>query len=137
MDGTPRTPAELRDHALVGFRNPVTGQYDSWRFRDPGDGKPVRHLPRPHHGFDDPEAAWEMIRGGFGIGYAPAWMGRREWEQGLVVETLREWRSAEARLYAVRLDKRLTPNRVHGAGVHRRADPRLARCLCRQWRGRR
>jgi DNA-binding transcriptional LysR family regulator len=112
-NGTPRIPAELSDHTLVGFRNPVTGQLDSWRFRDPADGKTVRHLPRPRHTFDDPEAAWEMIRAGFGIGYGPAWMGLQDWEQGTVVETLREWRTEEAPLYAVRLDKRLTPNRVH------------------------
>jgi len=111
--GKPRTPAELSDHALVGFRNPVSGQYDSWRFRDPADGRAVRHLPRPRHGFDDPEAAWEMIRAGLGIGYGPAWMGLGDWEQGNVVETLREWRAEESPLHAVRLDKRLTPQRVH------------------------
>jgi len=111
--GKPRTPADLSEHALVGFRNRVTGQYDSWRFRDPADGTIVRHLPHPRHGFDDPEAAWDMIRAGLGIGFCPAWMGLQEWEQGTVVETLREWRSEEARLYAVRLDKRLTPKRVH------------------------
>jgi DNA-binding transcriptional LysR family regulator len=111
--GMPGTPAELRDHALVGFRNPVTGQYDSWRFRDPAGGKAVLHRPRPRHGFDDPEAAWEMIRGGFGIGYGPAWMGLGDWARGSVVETLRAWRSEEAPLHAVRLDRRLTPKRVH------------------------
>ncbi len=30
--GMPRAPAELSQHRLVGFRNPVTGQLDSWRF---------------------------------------------------------------------------------------------------------
>ena len=110
--GKPRIPADLSEHAVVGFRNAATGQLDSWRFRDPADGSIVRHLPRPRHTFDDPEAAWEMIRAGFGIGYAPAWMGLQDWEEGTVVETLREWRSEEAPLYAVRVDKRLTANRV-------------------------
>lgn len=110
--GKPRTPSELGDHALIGYRDPATGQLDSWRFRDPADGRAARHLPRPRHTFDDPEAAWEMIRGGFGIGFAPAWMGIRDWKQGTVVETLREWRSQEFPLYAVRLDTRLTPKRV-------------------------
>ena len=110
--GTPRTPAELSQHRLIGFRNRVTGQLDSWRFRDPADGSMVRYAPRPLHTFDDPEAAWEMIRAGFGIGYGPAWMGSQDWERGTVVETLRPWRGAEPSLHLVRLDHRLTPKRV-------------------------
>jgi DNA-binding transcriptional LysR family regulator len=113
--GTPVTPADLSDHELVGYRNPVTGQLDSWRFSDPTDGRAVWHLPRPRHTFDDPDAAWEMIRGGFGIGFGPAWMGLDDWEQGTVVETLREWRCDAFPLYVVRLDKRLTPKRIHVA----------------------
>jgi DNA-binding transcriptional LysR family regulator len=111
--GTPRTPADLRDHSLIGFRNRVTGQLDSWRFRDPADGGIVRHAPHARHTFDDPEAAWEMIRAGFGVGYGPAWMGTQDWERGTVVETLREWRSAELPLHVVRIDKRMTPKRIH------------------------
>jgi DNA-binding transcriptional LysR family regulator len=111
--GTPRTPAELSDHDLIGFRNRVTGQLDSWRFRDPADGAVVRHAPNPRHTFDDPEAAWEMIRAGFGIGYGPAWMGNEDWDKGTVVETLREWRSPEVSLHLVRVDRRMIPKRVH------------------------
>lgn len=113
--GKPRTPADLSEHALIGYRNPVTGQLDSWRFCDPADGRAVWHLPRPRHTFDDPNAAWEMIRAGLGIGFGPAWMGFHDWEQGTVVETLREWRCNAFPLYVVRLDKRLTPKRVHVA----------------------
>jgi DNA-binding transcriptional LysR family regulator len=111
--GTPRKPADLSEHDLIGFRNRVTGQLDSWRFRDPTDGTVVRHSPSPRHTFDDPEAAWEMIRAGLGIGYGPAWMGIQDWESGAVVETLREWRSAEATLHLVKVDGRITPKRVH------------------------
>jgi DNA-binding transcriptional LysR family regulator len=111
--GTPRTPAELSGHKLIGFRNRVTGQLDTWRFRNPADGTVVRHAPTPAHTFDDPEAAWEMIRAGLGIGYGPAWMGTHDWQSGTVVETLRDWRSAEVPLHLVRLDKRMTPKRVH------------------------
>jgi len=110
--GTPETPAELGEHRLIGFRNRVTGQLDSWRFRDPADGSVVRHPPQPLHTFDDPEAAWEMIRAGFGIGYGPAWMGTQDWERGTVVETLRPWRGAEPSLHLVKLDRRMTPKRV-------------------------
>jgi DNA-binding transcriptional LysR family regulator len=110
--GTPRTPAELSEHRLIGFRNRVTGQLDSWRFRDPADGSILRHMPNPLHTFDDPEAAWEMIRAGLGIGYGPAWMGTQDWERGTVVEALREWRCVEPSLHLVRLDRRMTPKRV-------------------------
>lgn len=111
--GTPRTPAELSRHALIGFRNRVTGQLDSWRFRDPANGASVRHAPNARHTFDDPESAWEMIRAGIGIGYGPAWMGTKDWERGTVVETLAEWRAVELPLHLVRVDKRMTPKRVH------------------------
>ena len=111
--GNPRTPADLSNHALVGFRNRVSGQLDSWHFRDPSTGATVRHQPHARHIFDDPEAAWDMICAGLGVGYAPAWVGIDEWKRGTVVETLRDWRSDEVPLYAVRLDKRLTPARVH------------------------
>jgi DNA-binding transcriptional LysR family regulator len=111
--GEPKTPADLADHALIGFRNPVSKQFDSWRFRDPATGRPVRHLPRPIHSFDDGEAAWTIVRAGSGISYGPAWMGFRGWEDGSVAEILRNWRAEEASLYAVRLEKRLTPKRVH------------------------
>jgi len=112
-NGLPKTPGDLSRHRLVGFRDAVTGQLDSWRFRHPEDGRIVRHLPLPHHSFDDPEAAWTAIRGGYGIGFGPAWMGREDWERGTVVETLRGWRDEEAKLYAIRLDKKLTPQRVY------------------------
>jgi len=109
----PRTPSDLSSHRLIGFRNRVTGQLDSWKFRDPADGGIIRHAPSPRHTFDDPEAAWEMIRAGVGIGYGPAWMVTQDWERGTVVETLREWRYAEVPLHLVRIDKRMTPKRVH------------------------
>jgi len=111
--GAPRTPADLIHHDLIGYRNRVTGQLESWKFRDPSDGATVRHTPSPRHTFDDPEAAWEMIRAGFGIGYGPAWMGIKDWDDGTVVETLREWRSAEVPLHLVRVDRRMGPKRVH------------------------
>jgi DNA-binding transcriptional LysR family regulator len=111
--GAPRTPADLIHHDLIGHRNRGTGQLESWKFRDPSDGATVRHTPSPRHTFDDPEAAWEMIRAGFGIGYGPAWMGIKDWDDGTVVETLREWRSAEVPLHLVRVDRRMGPKRVH------------------------
>lgn len=110
--GLPSTPSELKVHALVGFRSPVSKQLDSWVFRDPFNRQPVRHPPRPKHISDDPDTAWDMILAGLGIGYGPAFMGTTEWQDGRVVEVLHEWRAEEAPLYIVRLDKRHTPRRV-------------------------
>jgi DNA-binding transcriptional LysR family regulator len=110
--GSPLTPAGLAGHDLIGLRNRVSGQIDSWRFQNPDDGKMVRHQPKARHVFDDPEAAWDMICAGLGVGCAPAWVGIEDWKQGVVIEILRDWRSGEAPLYAVRLDKRHTPERV-------------------------
>ncbi|WP_157951552.1 LysR substrate-binding domain-containing protein [Agrobacterium pusense] len=111
--GRPVTPSDLASHDLIGLRNRVNGQVESWRFRSPLDGKTIRHQPKARHVFDDPEAAWDMIRSGVGIGYAPAWVGIEDWKQSVVTEVLGNWRSGEVPLYAVRIDKRHTPSRVH------------------------
>ncbi|TCP30127.1 LysR family transcriptional regulator [Sphingomonas sp. BK235] len=110
--GMPLTPAELRSHDLVGLRHRDSGRIDGWRFRNPDDGTASIHQPYARHVFDDPEAAWEMIRAGVGVGYAPAWVGLADWKNGSVVEILPEWRSSEVPLYAIRLQRRLTPARV-------------------------
>jgi DNA-binding transcriptional LysR family regulator len=110
--GTPTTPAELVDHALIGFRSKATGQVDSWRFTSPADHKSFHYVPRARHVFDDGETAWGMIRAGFGIGWAPSWLGLEDLRSGQVVEVFRAWRTAEAAISAVRLDKRLTPQRT-------------------------
>ncbi|MEE2951889.1 MAG: LysR family transcriptional regulator [Pseudomonadota bacterium] len=110
--GTPATPSELKAHALLGFRSPVSKQLNSWQFRDPSTGQPVRHSPRPRHISDDPDSTWDMILAGLGIGYGPAFMGKAEWHDGRVVEVLRDWRAEEAPLYIVRLHKRHTPRRI-------------------------
>lgn len=110
--GTPQTPAELAGHALIGFRSKATGQVDSWRFTSPADQRSFHYVPRARHIFDDGETAWSMIRAGFGIGWAPSWLGLDDLRSGKVVEIFRDWRTAEAAISAVRLDRRLTPKRT-------------------------
>lgn len=110
--GAPAAPAELKRHTLVGFRNPVSKQLDSWHFNDPLTGEPNRLAPRPLHISDDPDTVWDMILAGLGIGFGPAFMGKLEWQDGRLSEVLREWRAPEAPLYVVRADKRHTPQRV-------------------------
>lgn len=110
--GVPETPADLAGHTQIGFRNKGTGQIDNWRFVSPIDGKTIRYVPRSKHVFDDAETAWSIIRAGFGIGWAPAWLGLDDLRRGHVVEVLKDWRIAEEPLSAVRLEKRHTPART-------------------------
>jgi DNA-binding transcriptional LysR family regulator len=110
--GTPATPADLIGHQQIGFRNKRTGQIDAWRFVSPENGQEVRHQPRPNHVFDEGGAAWSMVRAGFGIGWAPAWLGLQDLRDGNVMEVLNDWRAPESSLSAVRLERRLTPLRT-------------------------
>ena len=111
--GIPETPAVLGEHSLIGFRNKATGQVDNWNFKSPVDRKELRYVPRAKHVFDDGESAWKMVRDGFGIAWAPAWLGLDDLRAGRVVEVLKDWRCAAAPLYSVRLQRRLTPRRTH------------------------
>lgn len=110
--GTPATPAGLADHALIGFRNQGSGQIDNWRFKSPVDGQALRYVPRATHVFDDGGSAWAVARAGVGIAWAPAWLGLDDLRAGRVVEILKDWRTPDAPLYTVRLQRRLTPRRT-------------------------
>ncbi|WP_413742152.1 LysR family transcriptional regulator [Sodalis sp. RH15] len=110
--GIPDTPSALSSHALIGFRNKATGQIDNWHFTSPATGDDVRHIPRAEHVFDDGEMVWEMVRAGFGICWAPSWLGLDDLRSGRVVEILKEWRTDASTLSAVRLQRRLTPRRT-------------------------
>jgi DNA-binding transcriptional LysR family regulator len=111
--GTPQAPHELLDHAQIGYRNKSTGQIDNWLFSDPGDATPVRYTPCARHVFDDGQAAWSMVCAGLGIAWAPAWLGIDDLRCGRVIEILKPWRAPPSPLFAVRLQRRLTPLRTH------------------------
>lgn len=110
--GTPESPADLTRHDLIGYRNKTTGQIDTWQFVDPQDGCAHRYVPRTRHVFDDGQTAWSILRAGFGIGWAPAWLGLDDLRSGHVVEVLRGWRAPASPLSAVRLQRQLTPIRT-------------------------
>ena len=57
-------------------------------------------------------AAWEMMRQGLGLVWLPAWVGLGDLRAGRVSEVLRDWRTPETPIRAVRLDRRYTPTRV-------------------------
>ncbi|USI74695.1 LysR family transcriptional regulator [Sphingomonas morindae] len=110
--GAPRAPAELDAHKQIGFRDPGTGRLRAWHFTDPTNGKGIRHLPRPRIVVEDMSAIWSMMRTGLGLAWLPAWVGLADLRAGRVVELLRDWRSADTAVHAVRLDRRYTPIRI-------------------------
>lgn len=106
------TPHDLTGHDHVGFRNKATGQILTWRFAGPEGEAGVRLTPKAKHVFDDAESAWSMVRDGFGIGWAPAWLGLDDLRSGRVVEVLRDWRIERESLSMVRLASRHAPKRT-------------------------
>ncbi|WP_339652074.1 LysR family transcriptional regulator [Halopseudomonas pelagia] len=110
--GKPLTPSDLAEHTQIGFRNRATGQIDSWNFKSPTDQKEIRYIPKPKYVFDDGESAWSMVRDGFGVAWAPRWLGLEDLRSGRVVEVMANWRTKESPLFAIRLQRRLTPKRT-------------------------
>lgn len=106
------TPHDLAGYDHVGFRNKATGQILSWRFAGQNGARSFRLTPNAKHIFDDAEAAWSMVREGFGIGWGPAWLGLDDLKSGRVVEVLRPWRIEQEPLSMVRLASRHAPKRT-------------------------
>ena len=113
--GVPSHPAELPRHDQVSFLNAATGRLHNWEFAAPGAhgiDDSYRHRPDAKLVLNDGTAAWNMITAGFGIGWAPAWLGMDDLRSGRVVEVLKAWRTTETPLSIVRLDRKLTPKRI-------------------------
>lgn len=110
--GAPESPADLEAHHQIGFRDPASGRLTAWQFADPVGGALTRHRPRPRIVVEDASAIWSMMRLGLGLAWLPAWVGVTDLHEGKVVELLRDWRIAETPMYAVRLERRHTPQRV-------------------------
>lgn len=110
--GEPCTPFDLSTHSQIGFWNLNKGRADAWRFNSPEDGKAVRWEPASRYLFDDGQAAWQMVRAGCGIGWAPSWLGASDFSSGAVVEILKAWRTERVNMWVLRLERRLTPRRT-------------------------
>jgi len=72
----------------------------------------VRWEPASRYLFDDGQAAWQMVRAGCGIGWAPYWLGAPDFASGAVVEILKAWRTERMNMWVLRLERRLTPRRT-------------------------
>jgi DNA-binding transcriptional LysR family regulator len=110
--GTPASPEDLVRHQHVGFRNPATGQVLSWRFSNGREKVALRFTPKPTHVFDDAHSSLSLVREGFGIGWAPAWIVADDLKSGQLVEVMKAWRVPEEPLWLVRTSSRQAPQRT-------------------------
>jgi DNA-binding transcriptional LysR family regulator len=110
--GAPTSPEDLVGHQHVGFRNPATGQVLSWRFSNGREKVAVRFTPKPTHVFDDAHSSLSLVREGFGIGWAPAWIVADDLKSGRLVEVMKARRVPEEPLWMVRTSGRQAPQRT-------------------------
>lgn len=89
----PKRPDDLREHALVGYRNQRTGQVRPWTFRR--KRQTIQIAPNPTSIFDDGASAWKAAVSGAGIVSAPLWLAADDLRAGRAVELLREWRDVD------------------------------------------
>lgn len=111
--GAPRTPAELGDHDLVGFRG--EGRVAPWRFRHPVTGAATTALHRDGEArivFEDGPSAYDWARGGRGIVWAPEWLAWDDLRERRIVEVLDDWRSRDVIAMSVLRRSRQLPRRT-------------------------
>ncbi|WKL23590.1 hypothetical protein QYR00_24000 (plasmid) [Agrobacterium tumefaciens] len=87
----------------------------------------IRHQPKVRHVFDDPEAAWDMIRSGIGVGYAVGHF-RRAFAQGLVPNNGDPVKTANAMIdsvYANPAPLRLSPDLIQKVSLHEDCGPAI------------
>jgi DNA-binding transcriptional LysR family regulator len=110
--GAPASPEDLVGRQHVGFRNPATGQVLPWRFSNGRDKVAVRFTPKPTHIFDDAHSSVSLVREGFGISWAPAWIVADDLKSGRLVEVMKARRVPEEPLWMVRTSSRQAPQRT-------------------------
>jgi DNA-binding transcriptional LysR family regulator len=111
--GIPRSPADLEQHATIGFRNRGTGLVEPWWFAaEPGS------IEADRHGFDcsiildDAESVWHAVTLGMGVGWCPSWLATADLGRGAILEVLPEWRVLRSPMTILRRDSPQVPSRV-------------------------
>ena len=99
--GTPHTPEEAEKHLAVMSSYIDMGHLEILH----PDGHTVNLSLRPYTRCDSTLMTRELIRGGMGIGYQPAWCTEEDIAAGTLVRLLPEYRIHTARLYAVYVDR--------------------------------
>jgi DNA-binding transcriptional LysR family regulator len=106
--GTPRTPADLATHGLIGYRNTRTGLVEPWRLR-------AESFPRPpawSFVTDDAESVLQAAVNGAGIMWGPRWLAADGLASGKVIEVLPDWRGNTTPVSILRRGQTLLPTRV-------------------------
>jgi Transcriptional regulator len=109
--GVPETIEDLAQHVLLGFRNPRTGQVQSWSLRT-NEGESVRFEPESMLVFDDGDSGWQAALAGAGICCTPLYLAAPALSDGAAVELFANRGGATFDVFLVRQDRRLTPRRV-------------------------
>jgi DNA-binding transcriptional LysR family regulator len=109
--GIPETIEDLAQHVLLGFRNPRTGQVQSWPLRTK-EGKNVRFEPRSMLVFDDGDSGWQAALAGAGICCTPLYLAAPALSDGTAIEVLKDHGDGKFDVSLIRQDRRLTPRRV-------------------------
>jgi DNA-binding transcriptional LysR family regulator len=101
--GAPRSPADLRDHELVGFRDAPAGR-----------SLPalLSALPTPRIVADDMVFRRELIRNGGGLGVLPAFLAGADLAAGRLVQVLPRWSALAGNVFLVHSSRRLVPRKI-------------------------
>jgi DNA-binding transcriptional LysR family regulator len=109
--GIPETIEDLAQHVLLGFRNPRTGQVQSWSLRSQ-EGKSVRFEPTSMLVFDDGDSGWQAALAGAGICCTPLYLAAPALSDGRAIEVLTQYGDGKFDVSIIRQDRRRTPRRV-------------------------
>jgi DNA-binding transcriptional LysR family regulator len=104
--GTPRSPAELRDHDWIGFRGAAPLQLSA-------SGARSVIQARPRVICDDMFFAREVLRTGGGIGALPSFIADGDLADGRLVHLLPRWVSRTGTVSLVHPSRRHIPRRVN------------------------
>jgi len=108
--GTPRTLAELGEHACIVLATGGALQAD-WRFRAPR-GQPVSVRVRGRLVTDNGQQVDDWLRAGHGLARRSLWDVADELAAGRLVEVLHEWSELDAPISVVYPSRRFLPRRT-------------------------
>lgn len=97
--GTPETPADLRQHACLGFCDPSRSA-DEWVLYGPRGSAHVSLVDSPLR-VDSEEAMRSALTCALGIGMLPAYAAAPALRSGALVQVLTDYRSRRSGIYAV------------------------------------
>lgn len=125
--GTPRQPAELADHDVVGYSYWSGG--DEWSFHGPGGEATVR--TRPRLSSNNGDTCRQLALQGQGIVLQPDFIVGDDLAAGRLVELMPGYRAAEFGIWAVYASRKHLPAKVRRMVdflVEAFAQPRWTRC---------